>query len=284
VSLDVTKLEKVVRFGDTIRARCPACWTEGLDKSGQHLRIFSDGKFGCALHPQDREHRRRIWQLAGGNSELVKMPVARREPEPVLNVGKLLTEFRGSTRPEQLLALANQLGVAPSSLVAMGTVYAAPHHAWAWPMFDGQLNPIGVRLRYWNGEKRAIKGSHNGIFAPQGIAAQAMALIVEGVSDCLAAITLGYFPIGQPSCGSGIPYLCAAIRRFGIKRCAIIADNKLGEREDPGLAASQMISKHLPVKSAVLVLPAPDIRSFLNLGGTSDLIESMLRSAVYRCP
>ena len=66
MSLDVTKLEKVREMaGGIVQARCPACAEGGNDRSGEHLRIYPDGRFGCCVHPKDGEHRKRIWALAG---------------------------------------------------------------------------------------------------------------------------------------------------------------------------------------------------------------------------
>ena len=66
MSLDVAKLEKVRELaGGMIQARCPACAEGGNDHSGEHLRIYPAGKFGCCVHPKDGEHRKRIWALAG---------------------------------------------------------------------------------------------------------------------------------------------------------------------------------------------------------------------------
>lgn len=42
---------------------CPACQEGGSDKSGDHLAVFSSGKFSCAVHPGDRDHNRRILEL-----------------------------------------------------------------------------------------------------------------------------------------------------------------------------------------------------------------------------
>src|SRR6516162_10081656 len=66
MSLDVAKLEKVRELaGGIVQARCPACAEGGNDRTGEHLRVYPDGKFGCCVHPKDREHRKRIWALAG---------------------------------------------------------------------------------------------------------------------------------------------------------------------------------------------------------------------------
>ena len=66
MSLDRTKLQKVRDLGSGgLQAQCPACAETGQDRKGEHLRISPEGKFGCCVFPGDREHRRRIFALAG---------------------------------------------------------------------------------------------------------------------------------------------------------------------------------------------------------------------------
>lgn len=66
MSLDPAKLEKARELaGGIVQARCPACAEGGHDRSGEHLRIYPDGRFGCCVHPKDGEHRKRIFALAG---------------------------------------------------------------------------------------------------------------------------------------------------------------------------------------------------------------------------
>ena len=66
MSLNLEKLEKVRKLtGGVVQARCPACAEGGNDRSGEHLRVYPDGKFGCCVHPKDRDHRKRIFALAG---------------------------------------------------------------------------------------------------------------------------------------------------------------------------------------------------------------------------
>ena len=66
MSLNVSKLEKVRELGGGIvQARCPACAEGDNDRSGEHLRIYPDGRFGCCVHPKDGEHRKRIFALVG---------------------------------------------------------------------------------------------------------------------------------------------------------------------------------------------------------------------------
>ena len=64
--LDISLLENIQTLADgRIRARCPACAAEGRDNKGEHLMVFSDGRYGCAVHPGDKPHRALIARLAG---------------------------------------------------------------------------------------------------------------------------------------------------------------------------------------------------------------------------
>jgi len=69
ISLDTTRLENVKHLdGGAIRAACPACRAAGSDKSGEHLLIQPGGKFGCATHKDDGEHRKEIFKVAGNRT------------------------------------------------------------------------------------------------------------------------------------------------------------------------------------------------------------------------
>lgn len=63
--LDISKLKNVRPSAGKVRAQCPACAEQGHDTKGEHLMIFSDGRFGCAVCSGDHQHRARIWALAG---------------------------------------------------------------------------------------------------------------------------------------------------------------------------------------------------------------------------
>jgi hypothetical protein len=100
MSLDLNKLEKVVELADGMkRARCPACAEGGSDHKGEHLRIYPDGKFGCCVFPQDREHRKRIFALAGQRSrQAIRVRVAATATAPVRSgiMGKIGQVFGSS--------------------------------------------------------------------------------------------------------------------------------------------------------------------------------------------
>lgn len=65
MSLDPGKLNHVRHNADgSIQAQCPACAREGEDSKGEHLRVWPDGKFGCAKYPDNKQHRQLIHRLA----------------------------------------------------------------------------------------------------------------------------------------------------------------------------------------------------------------------------
>ena len=104
MSLDVSKLEKVVELADGAkRARCPACAEDGHDRKGEHLRIYPDGKFGCCVHAGDRDHRKRIFALAGSRErESIRVKVAAPAVAKILQgdvLGRLGRVFGGLARP-----------------------------------------------------------------------------------------------------------------------------------------------------------------------------------------
>src|SRR3954470_24038762 len=78
MSLDRTNLQKVRELArGGVQAQFPSCAETGNDRKGDHLRISPDGKFGCCVFPGDREHRKRIFALAGNHSPTeIKLRVA----------------------------------------------------------------------------------------------------------------------------------------------------------------------------------------------------------------
>ena len=72
MQLDPAKLENVKELaGGAKRARCPACAEAGQDKTGNHLLIKPDGRFGCCVYADDKPHRKRIFALASDRKERV---------------------------------------------------------------------------------------------------------------------------------------------------------------------------------------------------------------------
>lgn len=93
MSLDKNRLEKIKDLPDgSYTARCPACAAvSGGDSLGTHLKVYANGKYGCAAYQGDSDHRQEIWKLAGAKTPKGKKPVtSARFEKPVIRVKKLI--------------------------------------------------------------------------------------------------------------------------------------------------------------------------------------------------
>src|SRR6266850_2742164 len=91
MSLDGTKLRKVRELASGgLQSQCPACAEAGQDRTGEHLRISPEGKFGCCVFPGDSEHRKRIFALAGDHGpKAIKVRVASAKSAPAVQLDLL---------------------------------------------------------------------------------------------------------------------------------------------------------------------------------------------------
>lgn len=209
----------------------------------------------------------------------VSRPVPPMEPtklnKPTIDCGALISEWSKKTKHEWVYEFARSLGVSVGSLVALSISYAGPHRAWAFPMRDGHENVVGIRLRTPNGAKFAVPGSHAGCFIPL-TTPQRLAIITEGPTDTAAALDLGYFAIGRPSCSGGGPIIKQLVMRYHIKRVVILADN-----DNPGQIGAQTLAQLLPVPCAIVFLPCKDLRQFVSLGGNRQMLDVRIDKSVW---
>jgi len=208
---------------------------------------------------------------------LPDLPKVDRKPEPVINCAKLLDAWVRNM-PFGLVRLATKLGVSQNALARLNCCFAREHHAWAFPMRDGYGELVGIRLRHESGKKWAVPGSHAGIFLPCGDA-QELALICEGPTDTAAALSMGFFAVGRPSCSGGGGHIRTALKRLCVRRAVIVAD-----KDDPGMRGAMMLAEQLPVSNCIVLLPTKDVREFANRGGDRTTFESILSALVWRQP
>jgi len=178
------------------------------------------------------------------------IPRSRPAPPPLRNAEDMMRAWLLKMKLENYEALAQSLGVCPSSVMALDAAWAAEYSAWSFPMRDGDGNVIGIQLR---GEtKKAVTGSRLGLFLPN-IDPQKICMVCEGASDCAALLTLGFYAIGRPSCCTGADHLKVALRRLGVRQIVIVADNdepkESGQR--PGIDGALKLQKDLRMKSVI---------------------------------
>lgn len=83
MSLDLRKLQGLRPCGaGRWRAACPACREMERDTAGDNLSIWADGRFHCWAHPKDKEHRQRIFALAGDRERRPLEVIPRGTPRP----------------------------------------------------------------------------------------------------------------------------------------------------------------------------------------------------------
>lgn len=219
-----------------------------------------------------------------------KVPVQlHASPEPTINAAKMIKVWQTTTDELAMHGFANELGVTVQSLLDLGCCRSPTHHCWAFPMRDGASQIIGIRLRYDNGEKRSVRGSRSGIFIPM-IPPQHTCFVTEGATDCAAALSLGLFSIGRPSCSGGTTQLWLAMKERRISRAVLIADNDPdkfrpdGQRYNPGLDGAMRLADDLNIPTCTLVPPAKDLRMCMSLGMTAELLHSMIKNLIWTMP
>jgi hypothetical protein len=201
----------------------------------------------------------------------------RRSPQrqPVrINATVMHREWLANTKLEVLDAFAASLGLSPPSLAAVGAAWAPPHAAWAFPMCDGYGNVVGIRLRNERG-KFAVRGSRQGIFLA-AVSAQKTLFVCEGPTDTAAAVELGLFAAGRPNCCCGGVEVRTYARRHKCANAVIVSDN-----DKPGLDGARRVGQDLRLPYAIYVPPAKDVREFVRLGGTRNMIENTLKGTVW---
>jgi hypothetical protein len=231
--------------------------------------------------------------LAEAPRHLPKAP----PPEPSINCYEILRECRDRTRNEWIKELSLRLGVGLNSLLEIGVAWAPgkllaqfmPWHSrgsWAFPMRSGGGDIVGIRLRTNEGEKIAVKGSRDGLFIPQA-RPQRTAWIVEGPTDTAACLSIGVFGLGRPNCRGAIAHTQVSINRLRIERAVIVGEPDAPKWEgdaSPGMEGAKRLATELQIPVATMVLPAKDMRKFVQLGGTRKFLEGMERNLIWKLP
>lgn len=266
----------------------------GVCKKGDWCTRGQKG-WGCMRVPSSHPMENGGW-FHPFDGEKPKFPVPKtpKAPplEPQLQPAKLLRGWENSSACPLLTNLADDLGVSYSSLESLGAVWAPPHRAWAFPMYDGYGEIIGIRLRSNDGRKWAVRGSKQGIFLPKLSDSfisdsRTVAYLPEGPTSTAACLTLGLLAIGRPSCSSGGEQIRIALKNLNIRQAIIVADNdprqRNGTEYSPGLEGAHKLATELTgLRIAVWTPPVKDVRDFVRAGGTAQLIQSELKNLVWK--
>ncbi len=252
---------------------CPIC------KKPDWCRVFADGWVECMRVQSAKPAKSGGWMHS--QRELSPGPVRFTPPSPrvgvpTINATKLHRDWLAATTPTQLAEFASALGLSVAALEAANAAWAAPHSAWAFPMCDGHGNVVGIRLRRADGFKFAVRGSRQGIFIAN-VPPQPWLFVCEGPTDTAAAVELGLFAVGRPNCCCGGADIKIYARRHQCHRVVVVSDN-----DKPGLDGARKVGGELKLPFAVYVPPAKDLREFVRLGGTRQMIENTVKGTIWR--
>lgn len=234
------------------------------------MRIESDrpskNVMGGFLHRLDGEHR-----PPNFISDVHEKP-ARDSADLV----RMYESWKPLTTAGLISDCANDLALDALSLHYFGWRWTG--YAWAVPMYSPDMKLLGIRLRAKDGKKWSVKGSHQGLFIPTTVKDWTL-MISEGATDAAAALTLGFFSIGRPSCQGLHDMVLSFIRLHKISRVILISDN-----DPPGLLGSEKLQSEMPVSSVRWIPPAKDLREFVKAGGSREIIESQIQDMVWKVP
>lgn len=217
--------------------------------------------------------------------------------KPKIDCFALLNRWRVSTSEARLMIFSKQLGVTASALKLLGAYWSQEHNAWAFAMKNAAGNTIGIRLRNLRGFKWAVEGSLQGIFVPENkdfkyaeiLGAKSSVLLPEGPTDVAAALSIGLYAIGRPTCQTGNDLVRDCLKRLRIYKAVIVADNdELKKRPNgsqwrPGIDGALKLKKELGLASVIWTPPSPikDLREFVIKGGTAEMILSDVKNKIW---
>jgi hypothetical protein len=273
-----------VRLGR--REACPIC-----GHPGWCTKTADGNAVKCMRVQSDLPVKSGGWVHKLANTPPARPAPRRVQPAPVAAV-KDWPALVATFPRDQVPSLASDLGVFEVALHRLETGWAAQHHAWAFPMYSGRREMIGIRLRANNGRKFAVTGSHNGLFWPTGLCTQADLLVIcEGPTDTAALLGLGFDVIGRPQC-SGMEYLVIdACRRLRPRDVVILADFDEpkpapgGGTFRPGQDGACRLADELTLAGVrpkiILPLVGKDARAWVRAGATREIVLTAIRAARY---
>lgn len=262
---------------------CPICGKEDWCTYGDRMVL-------CQRIESVKPHSKGGWFHPYDSTKTVtKIPITKKQtPASLANAGYLMQCFRTVTPEWQYKVLANDLGVFPDSLKALGVAYSTMHQAFAFPMYDGDGKVCGIRLRNREGKKWAVAGSKQGIFLPNFQPVDKVVYLPEGPTDVAALLSMGLFAIGRPSCLAGFEIIKATLERLKIYKAVIVSDNDelkaFGSKKlRPGLDGANKLKQFLRIKSVIWIAPSPnkDVRAFYKNGGTGSMIKDAVNQLVW---
>lgn len=267
------------------RRPCPICGRPNHDHTSRWCAVATDG--GAAICHFVSEGAKSQTEQGGYIHVLIGSPLPIRpvtpkmervRPESPLDWESLVAKYCEAVAPKKLDNLSAMLGVSALSLDFLDIGYIG-NGWWSFPMFNADRKPVGIRTRNETGQKRAIEGTHEGVFIPRR-RRDGTVLICEGPTCTASMLDLGFDVLGRPSCWGCEDYLSALTRG---REVVIIADNDAPESQ--AAKGTQRLIDKLRRSCRYLKRIAPpylkDAREWVKQGCTRECVETLAAAA--RC-
>jgi len=194
----------------------------------------------------------------------------------------LASTYEKNLPADRLAWLADNLGVSADSLVRLRMGWTGS--AFSFPMRSAGSQTVGIRIRGLDSSKWSQRGSLNGLFIPRDLSPMGELWVVEGPTDCAAALDLGLTAIGRPSNTAGLAFILEFCKRFLPRRHVVIcrnADPVGSVAEVHTIAGAETLAARLMEEKAasevsIVFPPVKDMRAFLQQGNTRQDVESLL--------
>lgn len=279
------------------RRPCPICGKPDL------CLVAVSGEYaGCARTPTGCDtyenqpvmvaSRLPTWRftLGGATHRLdSRLAVAAALSRSYIDAAAIHAQLRRAATIDRVIEEAERLGVSTIALEDLGIGWHKGYDAFSFPMRDEGGKIIGIRLRCpVQASKFSVKGSRNGLFIPASHDHAAAAVIVEGPTDCAAAIDWGLNAIGRPSSSACVEMTVAFVAG---REWVILANcDEAKERPDgsvfyPGqegaAALAGELSKHSDGKVVFPTNGHKDARAWKNAGATRARVDAVIRNTPY---
>jgi hypothetical protein len=187
------------------------------------------------------------------------------------SLAAVLERWQKNVGVSELEQLSEHLGLASEPLKRLGVGWASEFRAWAFPMRSCAQALRGIRLRTDAGRKFAVRGGHEGLFFDADCPSDVVC-VCEGPTDTAAALALGYFAIGKPSCQSCHAEVASMVAMLAPRQIVIAAD-----ADGPGWLGALRTAEAIARPCTVWTPPVKDLREFVRAGGTREMIDCAVR-------